>query len=390
MPSRRVQRIVALLVVAVLVYRTKTVSRMVVPFQAATMSYVSQQSLEVNNYPCIYAKYPNGWGNNIIILLDDLLQVVARGSSINDPFPCVLGYGDVFSKLFSNLEACPSTMHHTQCYRGTNRTLPSMKERRTIIFNTLIPNRDEVNVGYFRAIHNTSKDTPFSSQLFQQTLKLNATFIDHVFEQAGAPHRLHDLQSHSCAVHVRFGDPFFRPIVKEKDRRFCGKTVKGATLDACFSEAARRIDQLACPNRSVPLYLATDMANFSKYFCDLHPDRVYYSSCESPQQNDRSQHIVDVELVNVSNGYQFNQDALPPFWALLSDWLSLVFAQELHRLGHSTFSELARLNYYTDQQCIKLPKPNATGTSGTMHNCSRAKWNQYVQPHWLSRRKKMG
>jgi hypothetical protein len=133
------------------------------------------------------------------------------------------GYGEIFAKLFTNLNQCPLEDPVDQCH-GFPKD------------------------GYIKAsweeVRRTIKEDPSK---FLSLLQLNATFVDEVFAFAGASFTLEDLKQSSCAAHVRFGDFFIRDSTNyteqakaklEGQRRAC-KDPKN--VSACFERVAEMI-----------------------------------------------------------------------------------------------------------------------------------------------------
>jgi hypothetical protein len=92
--------------------------------------------------------------------------------------------------------------------------------------------------------------------------------------------------------------------------------------------------------------LATDFSNFTRYFCSNEQHRRILSPCDEEAIAARASHSNDIRLIDQGN-YYMNEDAMPSFFALLSDWLALALAQNVSRMAHSTFSETAQVEFYT-------------------------------------------
>jgi hypothetical protein len=197
-----------------------------------------------------------------------------------------------------------------------------------------------------RAFIKQGRDTVPS--LMQSLLQLNATYVDEVFAFAGASFTLEDLKRSSCAVHVRFGDFYFRESPTEagkkklkKQRRACKNS---KNVSACFDQVVGMVRE-KCPDPDVPIYVATDLSNFTRYFCAKEQNRTILSSCNEESITSRATHSNDIQLIDKVT-YAMNDDALSSFMGLLSDWLALALAQNLGQVAHSTFSETALLEFY--------------------------------------------
>lgn len=277
------------------------------------------------NYLCVYIHWPAGWGNAMLRLLYRMLVNARYDNDKGVIFPCVRGYGGIFSQLFANLEACPMEDPVEPCHGYP---------------------RDD---GWTKAPWTTVRSTIFDDKHYQQflpsLLQLNETFVQEVFQFTNNPLNLKDWkqQSSSCAVHVRFGDFYIRDGTNytaeaqkklETQRRACKDPTD---VTACFEQVLHTITNDHCPNPNVPLYIATDFANFTRYLCSHVRDRTLMSPCDEDSINARAHHSNDVPLLDAEG--ILNPNVLPSFYALLSDWLALALAQNTSRIAHSTFSE---------------------------------------------------
>jgi hypothetical protein len=216
--------------------------------------------------------------------------------------------------------------------------------------------------------------------------QLNATFVQHIMEQAGAVVTLRDLLTKKfCANHVRFGDYWTRDKKKmsnnnQKDKRLCDGFNNEYSDDEqniidreqCFQQQADHLLREACRDNSVPFYLATDWQDFTQHMCDRYntnkiiiknishsnehrflrrsKHRTFWSKCPPPSsQNATSstlphgKHIMDVNLKS--------QSGMVALYDMITDWTALVLGNtcELRKeLGygekgikkhHSTFVE---------------------------------------------------
>jgi hypothetical protein len=271
---------------------------------------------------CVFVNWPAGWGNTLLSFLNNAIKT-SRYNGTEAVFPCVRGYGELFGKLFQNLKQCPLEYPVDVCTGH-----PSRKGKAKIDWKQIK-----------RVVKGNS---------FPTLLQLNATFVDEVFVAAGASFTLEDLKRSSCAVHVRFGDFYFRDsdteagkAKLEKEQRAC-KDPKN--VSACFERLIEMVRD-KCPDPDVPIYVATDFSNFTRYFCSNEEKRTILSSCKEESIVIRATHSNDIELIN-RNTTAMNGDALSAFMGLLSDWLALALAQKLSQVSHSTFSDTALLNFY--------------------------------------------
>jgi hypothetical protein len=272
---------------------------------------------------CVFTNWPAGWGNTMLSFLYHVVNTSRYNGNAEAVFPCVRGYGELFGKLFQNLKQCPLENPVNVCAGHPSRKKGKIdwtEIRRTIKGNN-----------------------------FPTALQLNATFVDEVFVAAGASFTLEDLKRSSCAVHVRFGDFYFRDSHTEAGKAKLAKQRRVACEDpknvsACFERVTEMVRD-KCPDPDVPIYVATDLSNFTRYFCSIEEDRPILSSCKEADITVRATHSNEIKLIDNST-YAMNEDALPAFMGLLSDWLALALAQNLGQLSHSTFSETALLNFY--------------------------------------------
>lgn len=289
---------------------------------------------------CVYTRWPAGWGNEMMRTLHALISTaVSKGSTSmghHRQFACIQGYGGLIADMYSNIERCPPSLYHDNCYRGGTAGVGN---------NTITLGMADMRGFLATHLHK-----------YPELLQLNATFADEIFQITGASYRVQDLQRSACGVHIRFGDIFSRKDeqMKEKDRkktakargRACRSSDKNIT--ECFEELVHVIRQ-KCPDPSIPTYIASDVPRFVPYFCEREEHdgtgRAFLSSC-SPNL-DVVNHINDVgvRLVNETDGYSINPKGLPTVMSILSDWLTLILLKKLTRIGQSTFSESASLGF---------------------------------------------
>jgi hypothetical protein len=118
---------------------------------------------------------------------------------------------------------------------------------------------------------------------------------------------------------------------------------------------AEQIQASYCPSPNVPMYLATDLPEFVRYFCsvDQQHNRSFLSSCAAQEDTtSHGKHIRDVAINRF--GKTMSAEGLQVLHGLLMDWLALTFAKEkvqrkpfrhVRKYG-STFVETADLGFY--------------------------------------------
>jgi hypothetical protein len=298
---------------------------------------------------CVFASNKNGWGNAILFFMYAVLSQTYH--NVDDTssvvFPCVVDYkyGGVFSKLFQNIQPCP------QKKRIYN-------ERTCIRFPTdaRFPTDIIAGVNGKTALYIARDMIDSKRDQFPTLFQLNKTFVDEIFRESGASFNVDELRNQSCAFHIRFGDYYFRDHnklskKKEEDRRSC----KSEDVHSCFQEMAEQIQASYCPNPNVPMYLATDLPEFVRYFCsvDQQHNRSFLSSCAAQEDTtSHGKHIRDVAINRF--GKTMSAEGLQVLHGLLMDWLALTFAKEkvqrkpfrhVRKYG-STFVETADLGFY--------------------------------------------
>jgi hypothetical protein len=270
---------------------------------------------------------------------------------VNFSFPCVYmedrkedpsvvsTLGSVYSTLFHNMHACPndpSIYNVTSCPRRTGKK-KGVHELKIA--------RDAIQCHRKR---------------FPEMFELNGTHIDYVLQQSGSLVTLEQLTTTDiCAMQFRFGDYWFRNSSLErysKDKRLCKELDKESNQTfQCFEHQADILLNEACPNASIPVYLATDWEEFAHYMCEHHQKsdgeldtmnygkttgksndesnlRKFISRCPSSnslasadagrKENDKTadnQHIHDVDLASESGQQILNR--------MLTDWLVLALAK---------------------------------------------------------------
>jgi hypothetical protein len=293
-------------------------------------------------HECVWTKNSGGWGNNMLVFLyaelreSVLLRESRRhnsnaetaASTSKSVFPCVCGsFGVVLGKLFRNVEQCPPGTECTpeRCYR------PHLK-------------KENITLNQVRGFN--LQELP----KFPSLLELNATFVDQIFASAGVSFTLKDLRTSSCAVQIRFGDSFTRDpsVVKKKEGRACKDLDKNGS--SCFDKIAEQVREL-CPDPRVPIYLATDFPKFTRYFCSkeqaINSKVPFLSSCHEKDLEPEGKHINDITLPFEAYSLdELDEDVRSLVVTLVSDWLALALAQDVHGLGTSTFRESGSYEYY--------------------------------------------
>jgi hypothetical protein len=284
-------------------------------------------------YECVLSKNSGGWGNNLLTFLYSEYRESRHNNSdtsfTSKPmFPCVCGsFGVVLGKLFRNVEQCPPGTECTskRCYRTHLK-----KENKTL---------DEIRAFNLQELPK-----------FPSLLELNATFADQIFVLAGVSFTLKDLRTSSCAVQVRFGDAFIRDPTDSRhssQARACKDHDRNGA--SCFATIAKEVRKL-CPNPRVPIYLATDFPEFTRYFCSreqaTNSNVAFLSSCHEKDLVSEGKHINDVALPFEAYSLdELEEDVRSVVVALVSDWLALALAQEVYGIGGSTFRESASYEY---------------------------------------------
>jgi hypothetical protein len=286
---------------------------------------------------CVLTKNSCGWGNNVLIFLySELREGLLRESRHNNGetaftskpmLPCVCGsFGVVLGKLFRNVEQCPPGTECTpeRCYRKENASKTFSDVR---AFNL--------------------QELP----KFPSLLELNATFVDQIFALAGVSFTLKDLRTSSCAVQIRFGDAYIRDPTDSrhsKQARACKDSDRNGA--SCFDKIADRVLKL-CPNPRVPIYLATDFPEFTRYFCSreqaANSNVTFLSSCHEKDLVSEGKHINDIALPFEAYSLdELEEDVRSVVVTIVSDWLALALAQRVYGIGGSTFRESASYEYF--------------------------------------------
>ena len=271
----------------------------------AERSSTTMEKTDSEHRRCIMAPYPAGWGNAIYIVLHYIM--IARDQR---SVPCVRGYGGVFGTLFKNIAPCPAEYDDDSCL-DTNDHSPWPE-----IFSQV--------------------DQHANDPQHRLLLELNATFVNELLARYSLS--VEQLKS-SCAVHVRFGDVFFRNFTHKPnstyvDRRLC-RWVHDET--SCFKGVSRHVKE-RCPDATTPLYLASDNLDFVRYFIAAEPSRTILPSFDDEARKDES-------IVHVNDLASIDIDTSSSMQLLLRDWLALAIAKESSATSQSTFSRTASLGF---------------------------------------------
>ena len=312
------------------------------------------------NATCIVVSGKAGLGNKLLMMLYNALHNTWR----RNEFPCVcpITFGIELGQLFANLNMCQGSEFAQYCSPSNYKEYCHGRHQKEVVFT-------------FDDARHVIKD---GLPLFPELLKLNATYIDYVFEQANTTFRLQDLVSTTnveptyCSIHLRFGDYYTRyfntrhwtnwteeETTKQlKQRRSCKEL---DNVGKCYKKITEEINHKYCPNFDLPVFVASDLNNFTRYYCDYNHtnkkhrprQRKFMMACNDDQLSIKATHINDMPLLNhapttVNNGdeMKLNPQALPGFYALLSDWLVLALSTKMTRHVGSTFSETANYDYY--------------------------------------------
>ncbi|KAG7356103.1 hypothetical protein IV203_000789 [Nitzschia inconspicua] len=247
--------------------------------------------------------------------------------------------GSVYVNLFIHMHACPND--------------PSIYNMKTC------PRR----TGQKKDVHELTiaRDAIKANQHdFPELFHLNATHIKYILQESGSLVTMEDLiKNDICAMQFRFGDYWFRDNDSDrtwKDKRLCKDfDKKGNETYQCFEQQVDILMMEACPDPSVPVYLATDWEYFAHYVCDHYQKqsggsnvtadvassmvvdeskkRIFVSRCPSnsdtftsdvslPISNNTipdNMHIHDVDLTSDSGKRILN--------CMLADWLVLALCK---------------------------------------------------------------
>mmetsp|Transcript_31998 Transcript_31998/g.66787 ORF Transcript_31998/g.66787 Transcript_31998/m.66787 type:complete len:462 (-) Transcript_31998:191-1576(-) len=348
---------------------------------AATPAKPEQQSASPSvtlirvppSLPCVYAPWPGGWGNVMYQVLASLLASAQEGlaqaqqnQQQNDTavvvvtkqlvptFPCLLGYGGMVANLFQNIANCQDLppppghpqWHHSQC-AWDNATYRRLITRDGDFEFTAQQQKVNLMKHYRRYI---AKHGPSQPTLWQ----LNQTMVQNVFAQTQVPFGTaqHLQQAQTCAAHVRLGDVWFRNPDTMHAVQSPGLPGKGRACKIdlnqteCFRRLLKFVQQEACPNKTRPWYVASDVPAFVDHVCHVarKQGRTMYSPCPNLTSHVNT-HINDVGVALVNEQYQVHPQGLPAFLTILSEWLALALVPTLAKKGASTFSEVARMFY---------------------------------------------
>ena len=241
--------------------------------------------------------------------VNDNLNTGSRSSSSSEP---PLSFGWIFTNLFVNMHLCPSVSSSSSSKPTTYFNRSSCPEFATSndkkldvhwmwIAETVLDEyakrikQEQQQRGHQKKQkgkvrkqqdqpHGDDDDNDGAVLVFENMFELNSTFIKYIMERAGTSMTLEQLVSFAsstlstssshlsptdgiCAVQIRFGDYWTRNT--EKDQRLCpslDRTVDGHRW-MCFEEQVDELLNRACPDPSVPIYVATDWNEFTNYLC---------------------------------------------------------------------------------------------------------------------------
>jgi hypothetical protein len=276
--------------------------------------------------PCVNVpprKHGGGFGNVFFKIFYGVYANLKQSADVNGQpeftIPCLNGphheWAGVFGRLFLNLQECPDKFDERFCASGD--------------FDA------EFLAGYG---YNTSAQWLYIQQyVVQQSLDvpdlltLNTTFVEEVIHSASL--QKEDLES-SCAVHIRFGDRFFRKPDAARnetlEQRLCdwGDASAFTTEEEkrCFEEVADLCRGI-CTDPSLPIYVATDHAKFITYFEQVEKQSRKVFTADSSTR-------AHIEEGSSKRGLVMD----PSFHTLLHDWFALAFSKHSGALLFSTFS----------------------------------------------------
>ncbi|KAL7579074.1 hypothetical protein ACA910_019111 [Epithemia clementina (nom. ined.)] len=194
-------------------------------------------------------------------------------------------------------------------------------------------------------------------------LELNKTHVLHNLYD-GAIERIKTVAK-SCAVHVRFGDSFFRTNNTIDNRMGCDAHPTNRTY--CFASAAEWVAQVCHLNETSKndaskeerfIYVASDVPAFTDYLranatttMMMTTPRIHILSANFTRTGGQMIHTEDLhnkQKKNYSRHDDHNNPVNEPHWHnVLYDWVSLGMANQTEAYGNrSTFSLTAKLRPY--------------------------------------------
>jgi hypothetical protein len=193
-------------------------------------------------FPCVYVENPAVESSNIKTL------------------------GSTYANLFTNMHACPSdplTYNATTCPKRTGQ---------------------KKNVHELTIARDVIRE---SREKLPEIFDLNGTHIRYILKESGSLVSLEDLlHENLCAMQFRFGDYWFRENGSERalrDKRLCKDYDKYSNeTTKCFQQQAEILLEEACPDPTVPVYLATDWEEFAQYICQHYHQSEALSNDANP------------------------------------------------------------------------------------------------------------
>jgi hypothetical protein len=277
---------------------------------------IYQDLTNTANLTHIWVNHKNGgWGNRVYQIL---YAVLTHNPDV--PAPCFGGdLGHIFASLVENLELCPDDTEEYVSMRGLNSH-----------------NHTWHKVGLIVSSENAA---------MRQYQVLNRSLVEEILGV-----ELMQELPRTCAVHVRFGDHYFRTNHGLSDNRIkecrgANKTVEG-NKEECFAHVSGWV-QDKCRNYST-IYLATDRTEFTGYLTEQLSQKIVLFASEP---NDAVKHLNDMDSFSLDNVRSR---------AMLQDWLVLSLAKETHAIKSSTFSKTAMLGFYLSPDDSSEP----SGTEG--------------------------
>ena len=254
----------------------------------------------------------SGWGNLIYVLL--YTHAVNEQKSTLCLYPGPIG--KLVARLFWNINLCESVKNRTDdCVR--NGPIPPKKWPRII---------KTVHQRYDPAANNTE---------LRNYLVLNRTFMSG--EVHGSSPDILNKLAQTCAIHVRFGDGYFRASGSSDNRnRGCqtSRDARGnfALNHRCFDTIAKEAHGKC--SYSPYLFVASDLLKFREYLV---------------QRNTEDSRYREVWYTDFSELVHNGDDPYDTFgeqWLnMLRDWTSLLLANTTHILKRSTFAKMHGLKF---------------------------------------------
>ena len=334
---------------------------------------------------CLYIP-KSGWGNTVYLVLSFGLQaqraaaILQNGTGIDlrtagaceedhdeicvhYSFPCVVvddtdevawSFGRLLTQLFVHLHPCPVD---PLVYNQTTCPMHAATQDGVHWRKIAVAAIEDYQSAFLEQKQNSSL-LPLLPNIFE----LNASFVGRVMGGAEAPIEVKDLMPSKtnntggadgrcnhpsvCAIQCRFGDYWTRSrhqVQKDnKDKRLCHHYEKheDGAREQCFAEEAAIILSKACPDPSIPIYLATDWGGFARYMCEEHRvneiqattaatennhqnKRHFASKCPKNDQNKtlalHNTHIQDVDLGSKQGSMTL--------YEMITDWVVLILAE---------------------------------------------------------------